>query len=492
MREQKQQAGVPIGPNNPPHGFAFHKGLDEGGFARPTVVTRWPVIVTDVVNAVLAASSASANMNADSIYSGANSAGVIARLSKLKYEIARDKPFSRMADDVNVNVNAENTAGNTDADARNEIARFANFWDAAVATHFPSASFFSASWLFAECLLYARIHAAINASPQWFGFDPFLIGKRQAFIDVATNVASLAESHLHLVDAINLAPLSQSSFAINLRHYFLLALWGNATDLSMFAGLSDEEVTNMRNAAQGETSIISNHLSEILEYFDQPLFRSKARIDFVLDNSGFELYSDLLLADYLHSTGRVRKTVFHCKTIPWFVSDTMPADFNWLIDDALANPSIFFASSHLQKPPTLSETQVSALQTLAARFRQHISSGAWVITSDPIWCTFYAHHHLHTEVPHLFNEWKNESGCVIFKGDLNYRKLVYDARFPATWPFRDAIGSVAELPAVVSLRTNKSDPIVGLAQGVEDGLLDQGYTDWRWSGKFAVVEFSKN
>lgn len=44
---------------------------------------------------------------------------------------------------------------------------------------------------------------------------------------------------------------------------------------------------------------------------------------------------------------------------------------------------------------------------------------------------------------------------------------------------------------MLSLRTNKSDPIVGLEAGVEEKLLAAGEKDWRWSGKYGIVQFAK-
>ncbi|KAJ3378522.1 deoxycytidyl transferase [Entophlyctis sp. JEL0112] len=467
-------------------------GLDPDGFARPTVVSRWPVIVTDAVNAVLAEALA-----ADTDAPSRDPGPVVALLSQLKYEIARDKPLSPIPAVV--------------ADALDNFSP--DYWNAAVRAHFPHASFFTASWLFAECFLYARIHAAVNSQPEWAGFDVFLRGKTAAFKDSGAKVAAITgesstlwhslakpgqESHEALVANAHAMAATPSGFKTHLRELLLLSLWGNATDLSMFAGLSEEQVQKMHSEASGEANIVSNHIPEILDYFDSafptpsadvgasfaPISHAdggRRRVDFVLDNSGFELFSDILLADYLHQTGRVQKTVFHCKPIPWFVSDTLPSDFDWLLS-ALAGPTEFFDAPFTAK-------QEACAKALQARCRGYIDSGAWVITSDPIWCTFWAHEHIHQEAPHIYGEWMQESGAVIFKGDLNYRKLVYDCRFPATTPFRTAIGSIAQLPAVISLRTNKSDPIVGLAQGVEERLLSTGHNDWRWSGKFAVVEF---
>jgi hypothetical protein len=56
------------------------------------------------------------------------------------------------------------------------------------------------------------------------------------------------------------------------------------------------------------------------------------------------LYYDLILADHLIQTGYASKIVFHCKTMPWFVSDTLPSDIEWLLE-ALENPRSLFTES---------------------------------------------------------------------------------------------------------------------------------------------------
>ncbi|KAI8610823.1 hypothetical protein BC830DRAFT_1172404 [Chytriomyces sp. MP71] len=467
-------------PSRPPR--PAYTGAEEGGFAYPTVIRRWPVIVVDVINAVLARDASDPAVHAEG-------SKVIARLSALKYELTRMRPASVEAFSSSADLDDESK--DAKGDVHQELEQFNAFWKAAIQEHFPRHSFLSASWLFSECMLYARIHAAVNSQPTWRGYDVFLGDKKKGFRDLNDKVLRIAETHQGLMSNLQIHELTQTDFKRHLHDLFLLSLWGNATDLSMFAGLSANEIEAMRAGASGEENILSNHLPEILDYIaTSPRFAQvpNARVDFILDNSGFELFSDLLLADFLHQTRRVDLTVFHCKTIPWFVSDTLPTDVEWLLR-ALEDPASFFSPGGAEE---MSPVGVAALQSLAARCRGYLASGAWRVTADPVWCTFWAHHHLKTEAAALFDEWKRESALCIFKGDLNYRKLVYDCKWESTVAFREAIGAVAELPAVVSLRTNKSDPIVGLAEGVEGRLLAEGNKDWRWSGKLAVIEFCKN
>ena len=83
----------------------------------------------------------------------------------------------------------------------------------------------------------------------------------------------------------------------------------------------------------------------------------------------------------------------------------------------------------------------------------------------------------------------SRSDLVYFKGDLNHRKLTYDCAAPASTPFEIAIGPMANAagaPKVVSLRTIKSDVVVGLG---DDGdrvaeHLDKTEPGWKISGKY--------
>ena len=55
-------------------------------------------------------------------------------------------------------------------------------------------------------------------------------------------------------------------------------------------------------------------------------------IDIVMDNSGFELFTDLCLADFLVTCGASAKVRMRVKNQPWFVSDTTPHDITWTMN----------------------------------------------------------------------------------------------------------------------------------------------------------------
>ena len=125
---------------------------------------------------------------------------------------------------------------------------------------------------------------------------------------------------------------------------------------------------------------------------------------------------------------------------------------------------------------------------LSILVQQYERDGRWVYEQHPFWCTGYTFWDLHSEAPDLFLH-LSRSDLVFFKGDLNHRKLTYDCAAPASTPFDVAIGpmaSAAGAPKVCSLRTVKSDVVVGLG---DDGdriaeKLDNNEPGWKISGKY--------
>ncbi len=123
--------------------------------------------------------------------------------------------------------------------------------------------------------------------------------------------------------------------------------------------------------------------------------------------------------------------------------------------------------------------------------QQYEKEGKWVYEQHPFWCAGYTYWDLHSEAPDLFLH-LSRSDLVIFKGDLNHRKLTYDCAAPASTPFDVSIGpmgSAAGAPVIVSLRTIKSDVVVGLGQDGDQVAehLDQTEPGWKISGKYVRI-----
>ncbi|KAJ2921434.1 hypothetical protein H1R20_g15657, partial [Candolleomyces eurysporus] len=287
---------------------------------------------------------------------------------------------------------------------------------------------------------------------------------------------------------------SANETADSLRLMFMeltqVCLWGNSTDLSLLINMTEEQIRSLQSTggddlAATEQNILGNDLERLWNTVKS--LRSKEgprRIDFVLDNAGFELYCDCVYADFLIQSGLATEIRFHGKRYPWFVSDVTKKDWDWLPNNMVYG-NLF---------PNASEVEMEALRRLGRRWKQYEQEGKWIYEQHPFWCTGHTYWDLHSEAPDLFLH-LSKSDLVIFKGDLNHRKLTYDCAAPASTPFDVAIGPMASAsgaPKVASLRTIKSDVVVGLGPNgdVTAKRLDEEEPGWKISGKYAVVLLS--
>lgn len=214
-----------------------------------------------------------------------------------------------------------------------------------------------------------------------------------------------------------------------------ICLWGNATDLSLLTNLSYEDIQKLQGSEarkNSEKNILVNDLDKAFRVLvaAQKAGKKDRRIDIVLDNAGFELFVDLILAGYLVASGLATSVVFHPKSIPWFVSDVVPADFAALLS-ALADPQTFYSAlSEEDKaagktPQPLSNDELGNLQFLFQHWTSIYAEGQLVLRPNDFWTAGGSYWRLPQSETQLFEDLKS-SELVIFKGDLNYRKLTAD------------------------------------------------------------------
>lgn len=214
-----------------------------------------------------------------------------------------------------------------------------------------------------------------------------------------------------------------------------ICLWGNATDLSLLTNLTYEDIQKLQGSEarkNAEKNILVNDLPAVYDL----LRKSKAegnkerRVDIVLDNAGFELFVDLILAGYLLSSGLATHVVLHPKDIPWFVSDVLPSDFAELLN-ALASPKKFYETPSedevLQNktPEPLADKEAEDLSFLFQNWSQLYAEGQVILRPNRFWTHPGSFWRLPNVASELYEDLKT-SHVIIFKGDLNYRKLTGD------------------------------------------------------------------
>ncbi|KAG0050394.1 hypothetical protein BGZ83_004818 [Gryganskiella cystojenkinii] len=495
-------------------------GADRHSFGYKTLQQRLPVIITKVINDVYQTYHNLSDSEPHLKEKEKEAKTIISHISELRYELQHDKKFRPLRDSYH------------------DVAQ----WNHILEENFEGSSWFKGPWLFAECYLYRRVKEAFVMTEHWRDYDPFHEQKKTVFKSSQKAVVAIAVRLMSPSTENKGDPKTEGLSSLDIlvsqgpeskgieEAFFELAqfcLWGNATDLSLLDNpdlakveelqkrMMSSTTSSSNNSSttsldkqlepsshekqesvkeQEETSELQKHEAKILTNDLDALWAKvknvrNGRVDIILDNAGFELYVDLMFADYLVRAGFASKVVFHAKTIPWFVSDVMPVDFQWTLDQ-LRHASSSASSTAFFDPADPVEQK--ALKDLGEKWQSYVDQGIWKVTSDDFWTSCFAFYHL-TSLPSahsLFAEMK-KSDLWIFKGDLNYRKLVYDCQWPTTTPFTEAIGplgSQEDVPSLVTFRTCKADVVVGLAEGIEE-KMDKKADDWMVSGEYAVISF---
>ena len=398
-------------PNNPPPPLMTG---EPDSFARYTITTRIPAILERVL------------IDHRDFYPPK----MVARLRELQHELTEDQRLRPLI---------------TDAP---DAAQWASAW--AMQRH---QTWHNVPWYFAEAFFYRRLIEAVDyfgAAP-WAGRDPFLLPKQ----------AELAgETAWRVLTAALQESTEQSTTSLRTLLHF--CLWGNRVDLSYLqvAQASGRQIVIENEAANllvDDTEIVIAHLQALRNRTP-----SARRVDFICDNTGTELLTDLALADFLLAGHWVEQIVLHVKFHPTFVSDTIVAD----LDLTLAAMQ---AQSERASPE------------LAKRLTRYRASGKLVVRADWFWNSSY----FFWQIPAILQAELAQAQLVIVKGDANYRRLLGDSRWPTV---AAACAAIPYFPtSLVALRTLKSDPIVGLPPR-QASILDQADPAWRINGKRGMIQ----
>lgn len=253
----------------------------------------------------------------------------------------------------------------------------------------------------------------------WQGIDPFRPFKR-AELDAPETAEELAA-----LDTLSGLPEERRAHA--LLHG---SLWGNRADLGFRLSAEGAESRDPAPALVADDS-------EALWSLLPP--DGTATLVLVADNAGRELVPDLLLIAHLLAEGRTARAVLHVKPHPYYVSDATTAD----VVDAL---------HRLRAVPGAAAGYARVLWSAMA-------DGRLTVRAHPFSCAPLGYE----EMPDDLRAEFAAATLTLFKGDLNYRRLVGDRLWPPTTPFHE---TTAYFPGpVAALRTLKSDVITGLPHG---------------------------
>lgn len=126
------------------------------------------------------------------------------------------------------------------------------------------------------------------------------------------------------------------------------------------------------------------------------------------------------------------------------------------------------------------------LRTLAGRWQNYILNEVWTIEEHGFWTLPMDFSVMSSVDPELYKKLA-QAKLVIFKGDLNYRKLFGDRNWDPETPVCKALQGFHP-SKICSLRTLKADIICGLEKGVAEATEAKD-KDWMETGKYGVIQF---
>ena len=148
------------------------------------------------------------------------------------------------------------------------------------------------------------IQRILNSSKHWQNYDVFKSQKDSTFIKSRAAVEELACRYMQIVADTHVAQNESKEEAKKLLFIEMteVALWGNATDLSLLANLTLEDLQNLqgRDAIQkSQRNIVDNDTDDVWAYLQRTAGQASRQVDIILDNAGFEFFTDVLYAAYL-------------------------------------------------------------------------------------------------------------------------------------------------------------------------------------------------
>ncbi|KAF4796316.1 coiled-coil domain containing 170 [Turdus rufiventris] len=276
-------------------------GRFKGSFAYFTIKDRLPQILTRVIDTL--------HRHKNEFFEEHGEKGVeaekraISFLSKLRNELQTDKPVTPLEDEL------------PDAALWNQYLDYQR--------NLPNGngepSWFQSPWLYVECYMYRRIHAALAQNPPIDNFDVFKEGKAQNFFVSQEAIIALCTYFQELLK--NIKDLDEKQLQEEFFKLLQVSLWGNKCDLSFSAG---EDSSQKSSPLQSLENMIPYILVNDMEKVWSLLVNAKknrtegsnVRVGIILDNAGFELVSDLVLADFLLLSKLADEVHFHGKSIP--------------------------------------------------------------------------------------------------------------------------------------------------------------------------------
>ncbi|KAK6835963.1 hypothetical protein PG987_006458 [Apiospora arundinis] len=444
---------------------------DKTSFAYVSARERWPVIISQAIDDTYQTLSQCND-------TGKKGEGqtIVEELTRLKYELQHDHQLTSLRDDGEPDI----------AQYNEELEKLGN------------PTWFNAPWLYSECYLYRRVNTSFNLSTYWKSYDIFARQKMSTFRSSRPAVLELAARFKELVLQIDKGKNSTSTDYEEAQEALFhemceICLWGNATDLSLLTSLTYEDIQKLQGSEARKNSkgnILINNLDIAYELL------KKAK-----DEGRSAESISCSITPALSCMSTLSWPATYCRRA-WRLTLCSTPNLSPDLLSALANPKSFYDIPSDEKrqdktPETISDKEAEEMSFLFRQWAGFHAAGQLVLRPDRFWTHAGSFWRLPVEKD-LYEDLK-ASELVIFKGDLNYRKLTGDAAWDPTTPFTEALGPLGPGSGinVLAMRTCKADVVVGLKPGEDEDIRaseggggDSGCRKWAWNGKWAVISFS--
>ncbi|KAH8351823.1 hypothetical protein KR084_000001 [Drosophila pseudotakahashii] len=328
----------------------------------------------------------------------------------------------------------------------------------------PKRYFFRACWLHSECYLYRRIFSFFENSRFLHHFDCFDHLKQEDLMISDAAMRALARATRSL-------PKSYDVFSKLLR----INLWGIHFEMQLGAfEFGEEDNQNDLNVlvqvADIDRILLVNDSTLIWNCLMKPSTKGIDRIvDFICDNGGFEFFTDMLLLEYIVDNKLATQVRVHVKAIPWYISDVTRADVDWTLDYLIRNKD-------------------ECLSAVGKKWARLMSSEKIVIAPTSYFWTGPQPYFVMVESDLELYRLLTTSRLAIFKGDLNYRKLMGDYIWDSAEEFITCLRGFRPTN-ICALRTVKCEVVCGLPEGMADTLLRSDH-NWMISGNYGVIQYT--
>ena len=307
-------------------------------------------------------------------------------------------------------------------------------------------TWFEIPFYFAETYLYMRILLAVgyyDPGSAGFGRDPYAPFKHEELYGEPGGVG------IGKTIARETAEMNDGRERLKaLLHY---TLWGNRVDPSLFS-LAEKSKNALSGDAQGK--LIIDHTNRAAE-----LLERASRVDYIMDNAGVELVSDLLTIHRLLERGA--EVHLHVKLDPFYVSDATARDV-------------------IEAVSAITGSGSGLLAVMGSRLERSLESGELKIHDHHFW-----NGPLHfPDMPPEVRDEIARSDVAVLKGDINYRRLTSDRM----WAVDSSLDRIAEYfpVSLVTLRTMKSDSVVDVDNDTRKAL-DRLDPEWKVNGDRGLV-----